>query len=266
MDQAATAETLLPFQESKPDAGSAELRSRMDEQGYLFFRGIVPLDTVMTVRREVLEQCAAAGWLDPAYDIMEAVVAPDMQPTSEGKPEYSAVYRKVLRLPSFHGLPAHPGLMAIAAKLLGGTVLVHPRRIGRMTFPNNVVATTPPHQDYYYIRGSVNTYSCWTPLGSCPISLGGLAVWPGSQRGGFIDHNVESPGAVGGCGVAVDPATVAWHTTDFEPGDAIFFHSYTIHKALPNLSRNRLRISTDNRYQRADDDIDSGALKPHFGL
>ena len=31
-------------------------------------------------------------------------------------------------------------------------------------------------------------------------------------------------------------------------------------------SGNRLRISTDNRYQRADDDIDSGALKPHFGL
>ena len=99
-------------------------------------------------------------------------MAPDMQPTSEGKPEYSAVYRKVLRLPSFHGFPAHPGLMAIAAKLLGDTVLVHPRRIGRMTFPNNVVATTPPHQDYYYIRGSVNTYSRWTPLGQLPDQSG----------------------------------------------------------------------------------------------
>ena len=35
-------------------------------RGILFFRGIVPLDTVMTVRRKVLEQCAVAGWLDPA--------------------------------------------------------------------------------------------------------------------------------------------------------------------------------------------------------
>src|ERR687893_442666 len=119
MDHAAQAETLLPFHESSATADAAELRARMDEQGYLFFRGIVPTDTVLSVRREVLEQCSAAGWLDPAYDIMDAVVAPAMQPTSEGKPEYTAVYRKVLRLPSFHGFPAQPALMAVAAKLLG---------------------------------------------------------------------------------------------------------------------------------------------------
>lgn len=267
MSQAATpAETLRPFVESDAATPAAELYARMEQQGYLFFRGLLPRETVLHVRRAVLEQCAAAGWLDPAHELIDAVVAPRMQPTSEGKPEYTAVYRNVLRLPVFHDFPAHPTLMAVATKLLGGDVLVHPRRIGRMTFPNNVVATTPPHQDFYYIRGSVDTYSCWAPLGDCPISLGGLAVWPGSQRNGFLDHTVESPGAVGGCGVHVDPAAVVWHTTDFEPGDALFFHSYTIHKALPNLSGNRLRISTDNRYQRASDDIDSGALKPHFGL
>ncbi len=135
-----------------------------------------------------------------------------------------------------------------------------------MTFPNNTVATTPPHQDFYYIRGSVQTYSCWTPLGACPMSLGGLAVWPGSHKRGFVDHTVESPGAVGGCGVEVDPATAVWRSADFEIGDALFFHSYTIHKALPNLSGDRLRISTDNRYQRPNDRIDPGALRPHYNL
>lgn len=263
---AAGTDRLLPFHESDTAAGAAELRARMDEQGYLFFRRLLPEQAVLDARRDVLEQCAAAGWLDPEHDIMEAVVAPGMQPTSEGKPDYMPVYRNVLRLPRFHGLPAQPALLALATKLLGGDVLVHPRRIGRMTFPNNVVATTPPHQDFYYIRGTVDTYSCWTPLGDCPISLGGLAIWPGSQRAGFLDHSVESPGAVGGCGVDVDPDAVQWHTTDFGAGDALFFHSFTIHKALPNLSGNRLRISTDNRYQRAGDDIDAGALKPHFGL
>jgi ectoine hydroxylase-related dioxygenase (phytanoyl-CoA dioxygenase family) len=243
-----------------------EMKARMDEMGYLFFRRLIPVDDVLAVRRAVLDFCAEAGWLDPAHDIMDAVVAPGMQPTTEGKPEYMAVYRKVLKHPLFHGFPAHPTLMGIAARLLGEAVLVHPRRIGRMTFPNNTVATTPPHQDFYYIRGSVDTYSCWTPLGDCPISLGGLAIWPGSQKRGYLDHNVHSPGAVGGCGVEVDPAQAIWHTTDFEIGDALFFHSFTIHKALPNLSSDRLRISTDNRYQRPDDQIDPDALKPHFSL
>ncbi len=265
-EAARTTEVVLPFVESDPSASAADLQARIDEAGYLFFRRLLPPDMVLEVRRDVLELCAAAGWLDPAHDLMDAVVASGMQPTSEGKPEYMAVYRKVLRSPRFHDFPCHPALMGVASKLLGSDVLVHPRRIGRMTFPNNTVATTPPHQDFYYIRGSVQTYSCWTPLGACPMSLGGLAVWPGSQKRGFLDHNVESPGAVGGCGVEVDPATAVWHTTDFETGDGLFFHSYTIHKALPNLSGDRLRISTDNRYQRPDDRIDPGALRPHFNL
>lgn len=256
-------DVLVPFVESDPNAPRDELRATMDEQGYLFFRGLVPAEDVLAVRRAVLEQCAAANWLDAAHDLMDAVVRPGQAPTTEGKPDYSAVYRKVLRLPIFHDFPTHQSMMRIAEVLLGPEVLVHPRRIGRMTFPNNTVATTPPHQDYYYIRGSVDTYSCWVPLGDCPISLGGLAVWPGTHKGGYIDHNVHSPGAVGGCGIAVEPGAATWHTTDFKIGDALFFHSYTIHRALPNLSGNRLRISTDNRYQRPEDPIDPGALKPH---
>jgi ectoine hydroxylase-related dioxygenase (phytanoyl-CoA dioxygenase family) len=90
-----------------------------------------------------------------------------------------------------------------------------------------------------------------------------LAVWPGSHRQGFIEHNVKHAGAVGGRGVPVDESQVEWYTTDYEVGDALFFRSYTIHKALPNLTKDRLRLSTDNRYQLSTDEIDPGALKPH---
>lgn len=257
---------LLPFVESDPGAGAPALRAVLAEQGYLFFRRLVPADDVLAVRRDVLDLCAEAGWLDPSRDPIDGVVAPGMQPTSEGQAPYMQVYRKVLRLPGFHDFPCHPALMQVAAKLVDGEVLVHPRRIGRMTFPNNVGATTPAHQDHFYIRGAVATYSCWTPLGACPIELGGLAVWPGSHTRGFIEHDQHIEGAVGGRGVPVDEAEAVWHTADFEPGDALFFHSFTIHKALPNLTRDRLRISTDNRYQRDGDAIHPGALLPHFNL
>lgn len=255
-----------PFIESDPAADPAELRAILDQHGYLFFRELIPGDDVLTVRRAVLSHCAEAGWLDPNYDLLEGVVAPGIEPTTEGQPPYMAVYRRVLKTPLFHDFPTHPTLMSIASVLIDGEVLVHPRRIGRMTFPNYTVATTPPHQDHFYIRGSVDTYSCWTPLGDCPITLGGLAVWRGSHRQGYIEHTEHHAGAVGGRGVPIDEAQAEWHTADFRAGDALFFHAYTIHKALPNLSGNRLRISTDNRYQRNGDPIEPGALKPHFNL
>ncbi len=263
---APVAEQYQRFVESDATASAEELRAVMARQGYLFFRGLAPAEEVLAVRQVVAEYCAEAGWLHPAHDPLEGVVARGVQPTTEGKPEYTAVYRKVLKHPLFHDFPTLPAPMNVARALLGDQVFVHPRRIGRMTFPNYTEVTTPPHQDYYYIRGSVNTYSCWVPLGDCPITLGGLAVWPGTHTGGYIDHTVHHPGAVGGCGVPVDPTQAEWHTTDYKAGDVLFFTTFTIHKALPNLTPDRMRFSTDNRYQRPEEDIDPSALKPHFSL
>jgi hypothetical protein len=255
-----------PFIETDPASDVATLESSLHENSYLFFRGLVPAEVILEVRRSVLQVCLEAGWLDPDHDLMDAIIAPGVTPTQEGKPDYANVYRKVLNLPNFHNFPDNPNLLHIAGKLLKISpeeVLVHPRRIGRMTFPNNKGATTPPHQDYFYIRGSVNTYSCWIPLGECPVSLGGLAVLPGSHRGGYLEHTVKYQGAVGGVGLPVDESTATWHTTDFRLGDALFFHSHSIHKAMPNLTDNVLRISTDNRYQSPQDKIEPDALLPH---
>jgi hypothetical protein len=260
-----TTTTLLPFLESDPHADPASLCAIMAEQGYLFFRRLIPAPDILRVRRAVLEHCAAADWLDPAADLEEGITRAGSPALTEGMPPYMAVYRKVLRTALFHDFPLLPPLMQVAGMLLQAEVLAHPRRIGRITWPNFTEATTPPHQDHFYIRGSVDTYSCWAPLGACPIELGGLAVWPASQKLGYLDHTAIHAGAVGGRGVPTAD-DVAWHTTNYEPGDALFFHAYTIHKALPNLSTNRLRLSTDNRYQRNGDAIDPGALKSHYGL
>lgn len=267
MTTTTTQTAFTPFVESRLSDGPNVLRATMRERGYLFFPGIVPADEIFAVRRDVLTLCAEAGWLDPTRDLMEAVANPAMEPTTEGQAEYNAVYRRILRqTPSFHNLPEYPALMAAAKTLLGTEdVLVHNRRIGRITFPKNTGATTPAHQDHFYIRGAVDTYSCWIPLGDCPITLGGLAVLNGSNHQGFIEHTEKFPAAVGGRGVPVaDDAD--WHTSPFQAGDALFFHAYTIHKALPNLTPDRLRLSTDNRYQRQGEDIHPGALGTHFDL
>ena len=259
-----------PLIETNPEADPDELRNKIQENSYVFFRGLIPAEKVLSIRRAVCEICLEAGWLDSNFDLMEGIIGPNVKPTQEGNPDYAAVYRKVLNLASFQQLPTHPKLLKIAGALLEinsgdcEEILVHPRRIGRLTFPNNEGATTPPHQDFYHVRGSVNTFSCWMPLGDCPTVLGGLAILAGSHRGGFVEQIVEFPKAIGGSGISQDKIQGTWHTTDFRMGDALFFHSYTIHKALPNLTSNRIRISTDNRYQLKKDKIDPGALLQHI--
>ena len=254
-----------PFIESRADESADALRARMNENGYLFFRDLVPAADVNAVRHDVLQLCQSAGWLDADKPLMDGIANPDVAALSEGQPDYMAVYRQILRLPSFHDFPNHPALLGAAAKIIDGEVLVHRRRIGRVTFPNNVAVTTSPHQDWFYIRGSEQTYTCWMPLGDCPLELGGLAVWPGSQHRGLLEHAAGSRGA-GGHQLAPEPPDSFWHSSPFEAGDALFFHSLTAHKALPNLTPNRLRLSTDNRFQLSEDEIHPASTQPHFGL
>jgi ectoine hydroxylase-related dioxygenase (phytanoyl-CoA dioxygenase family) len=258
-----------PFIESSASAPAEDLRALMAEHGYLFFRALVPGDEVLKVRRAALQLCDEEGWLDPDAELMEGRVRPGMKPTGEGQADYMKMYRKLLKTPLFHAFPDLPILRDVAAKLLDideNEVLTHPRRIGRVTFPHNVGATTPAHQDHFYIRGAVDTFSCWIPLGDCPMQLGNLAVWNGSHQQGFIEHTETIPGAVGGRGVPINESQADWHSSDFELGDVLFFHAFTIHKALPNLTENLLRVSTDNRYQSAQDKIEPDALLPHFNL
>ena len=265
MSTSATAQTNMhAFIESDANASPQELQARMDEYGYLFFRNLVPADAILTVRRNMLELCREAGWLDESRDLMEGAVKPGQEPLVEGQPEYMEAYRKIIRLPSFMAFAEQEPLQAVARKLLGDKIIVHRRHIGRITFPNHVYAPTPAHQDFYYIRGSVETYTCWVPLSACPQELGGLAVWPGSHKRGFMSHDANNPKAVVAVGIEVDENEAQWHTGDFGLGDALFFHSYTVHKALPNLTPNLLRLSTDNRYQREGDEITEGSLKPHL--
>lgn len=54
-----------------------------------------------------------------------------------------------------------------------------------------------------------------------------------------------------------------WHSTDYEAGDALFFPALTIHRALPNYTEDRLRLSLDNRYMLVGDKIAEHMLAPH---
>jgi ectoine hydroxylase-related dioxygenase (phytanoyl-CoA dioxygenase family) len=244
---------------------SSALRALLDEHGYLFFRGLMDTGVIWQLRLDILGACRDAGWLDPVRPLEEGVWNGEVT-CQENDPEYMEVYRRVLKLPSFQQFPFHPTFIDLAKTLVGGEVLMHPRRIGRITFPlkGDKVAVTPPHQDWSSVRGTPRTFTMWVPLGDCPRRLGNLAILDGSHRMQFQPH-VPMKG-IGNKGVVLDENAGVWHSADYMMGDFVVFHSYTIHQGLPNLSGRYLRLSTDNRYQLASEEVDPSSLRPHFNL
>jgi hypothetical protein len=250
------------FLESKDALGSPdELRNRARRDGYLFFRGLLKEDALLTVRRHILDLCRKAGWLEKGSDAMEGRAAPGVAYV-EPQPEFMKVYDEVMKLESFHSLAHDPAILDVCGKVFGEEVLVHARNIARIIFPQNAKFTTPAHQDYIYIQGTPETYTAWIPLGDCPKELGGLSVMVGSHRAGIF--KVKAAYGAGGSTIA-DELPYIWAEGDFKLGDFILFHSMTVHKGLPNLTASSIRLSVDYRYQGRSQPLVESSMQPHYG-
>ena len=240
-----------------------QLRRRLAAVGYLFFKGLQDAERLRDLRHDILGQLMVGGWLVAGTNVDDGIANVAAQCT-EGDPEYTDVYHKVQRLESFHRSAHWPEVLAVMTKVIGdGTVLPHPQKICRLWFPQYTEHTTPTHQDYVHFQGSFDTYTCWAPVGDCPIELGGLAVLPGSHLPRQIKPHHFSLGA--GL-LAIDESDLSgdWHTTNYEAGDTLIFNSLLAHRALPNETADRMRVSLDNRYQSVHIPIAEQMLTPHL--
>lgn len=254
---------IAPFADSADLVGdAAALAARASTDGYLFVSGLLPSADILDLRERILEVCAAQGFLAPDSGPGSGLARPGVR-YREGDPEYMAAYDDIQRLESFHALAHHPRLLAVLRAVLGEDVLVHPRNIARVMFPQHAEYTTAPHQDYVHIQGAPDTWTAWIPLGDCPVELGGLEVLAGSHRLGLLP--IHPAGGVGGVGVELAGLTGTWHGGDFRAGDALFFHSLTIHRAAVNRTPSSVRLSVDYRYQGVSQPIVADSLLPHFG-
>ncbi len=240
---------------------AAALRERARRDGTLFFRGLLPVEPVRELRAQVLAVCEQHGFLQAGSALEDALAAPGVR-WREGDAEYMAAYDEIQRLEAFHALAHQPELLAALETLLGEAVLVHPRNIARVMFPQNNAFTTPPHQDYAHIQGTEETWTVWIPLGDCPRLMGGVEVLVGSHRGGV--RPVHAAQGAGGLGVATDDPDLSWAGGDFRCGDALFFQSLCVHRGVPNRTPERVRLSVDYRYQGVSQPVVASSLLPHF--
>ena len=248
----------------------ARLRARADDQGHLFFRGLLPAQDVLRVRAEMLAVVEQFGWRAPGQHALGGMIdveALNRVAEVELRTDIgvsAAAYAAVQKLESVHRLPHHPKLLSLYETLFGGRVLVHPRHIARMITPHHAMVPTPPHQDFPLIQGTDQTWTCWLPIGDCPRAMGGLTVLRGSHRKGCLP--IEPARGAGRIAAQLCPSESDWVAGDFACGDVLTFPSYTVHKALPSQVTDQIRLSMDVRYQPADQAVEHKSLLPHCNL
>lgn len=268
----ATPVTKSLFVDSTPLLSDPEaLRARGAENGYLFFKKFLPADEILALRAEMLAIVDKYGWRQKGQDALGGLIDYDAinQVTDEAMHRTDVgvtaeAYHDTQRLERFHRLPHHPKLVSLYRTLFGRDVLVHPRHIARMVTPHKFMVPTPPHQDFPYIQGSANTWTCWFPVGDCPRSMGGLTILRRSHLKGYLP--VQPAKGAGGFAVPLCPTETEWVEGDYEIGDILTFPSHTVHKALRCQFKDRIRLSLDVRYQAIDEPVESRSLMPHCPL
>jgi ectoine hydroxylase-related dioxygenase (phytanoyl-CoA dioxygenase family) len=241
--------------DSAPLARDREaLRVRAARDGCLLLRGIPGPEAVAPLLGLAREVAESLGFLLPKPAGRSAPLArPGAVLTGTGydDPRWLTLQQRVIGDPRFAAVGDHAALLAVLAALLGGPVLTRRGDICRLVLPNAPHLTTPPHQDHWYTGGTPNLWTVWIPLTNTPLALGPLAVLPGSHVGGLLPHDGQGAGRQGVR--IIDDARFA--AVPLAAGDSILFNCLTVHRALPNVTRRRVRLSVDYRYQPAGEPI-----------
>ena len=231
------------------------LRAAMEEKGYLLLRGVLDRDLVLEARRQLLEVLAEEGALDPNAPLMDAVCKDD-------KGGFRGGSNRLTEAPAFVELVQSGNLIKFFEKFLGGEVRPFDYRWLRVVPPGG---TSPAHYDVVYMgRGTLNLYTTWAPLGNVTMEMGPLAILEGSHRWERVKEtygrmDVDRDNFAGS--FSTDPVELVdkhggqWKTGEFEMGDILVFGMFTMHASVRNES-NRLRLSSDTRYQLASEPVD----------
>ena len=242
------------------------LRQRMAEDGYLFMRDVLNQEVVMAARREILEKLASIGEIDTTnHPLIEGIASGQ----SERRRVDIKQFNKGLRVGEAIRALVHRGnVIRFYEKFLGGEV----RSLDYIWLRTvKVGGATGSHYDWVYMgRGTQNLYTTWIPIGDVLKIEGTLLILENSHKlealkntYGAMDVDRDVDGPYAGGWFSRNPLEVQerfgsrWLTTDFKVGDMLVFTMHTMHCSLDNCSPvNRIRITSDTRYQLASEPVD----------
>lgn len=234
---------MKPFRDScATGLAPQDVQDHLHRHGYVLIRSLIPRKDLDHLLGEITQILAASGWLLPGYRALERAANPAAA-CGETDTSFKPVYERVFSLESFHALAHHAVLRSVMQMLTGPGLLIHPKPVARLIFPNCERFIIQPHQDHLAIGGDTDCFTAWMPLHDCPAELGPLRILEGSHHGGFRSAD-PATGTV-----AIDRDTEDdWAGGAIYAGDVLIFHGLTVHCASPNTST-QMRISMDCRFQ-----------------
>ncbi|HUS33673.1 MAG TPA: phytanoyl-CoA dioxygenase family protein [Kofleriaceae bacterium] len=215
------------------------LGARAREDGFAYLPRALSAATLAPLRTLVDQELVQRGWLVDGHS------DPALRLGRWDDARWHAFLATIMASHEYKELATHPELLALLRAVLDAEPTPCAGDVCRLVSPNALDLTTPPHQDAAYLTPTL--WTAWLPLRACPLELGPLAVLPGSHRDGVRPHAPLGSDGVIGITTSLDDAR--WQTSDLEEGDVILFSALTVHRALPNVTANRLRVSVDFRYE-----------------
>ncbi len=172
--------------------------------------------------------------------------------------------------PAVFDLLTHDRLLDVVEGILGPEIVSNPVQHVRMKPPGRLLgpersrsylaARVPWHQDLGVLLPEADTstiLSCWVAVTDADEENGCMQVVPRSHRQDLHDHCPSEPQTgIPEHLLAVDDAV----TLPMRAGSVLFFGQNLIHGSLDNTSADRVRISTDLRYQP----LGQPSGRPHF--
>jgi ectoine hydroxylase-related dioxygenase (phytanoyl-CoA dioxygenase family) len=227
------------------DLDSVSIMEEMETYGYVFIRDLMPKEDLDQLLCEMIAIASEDGWMKEGSSPSDRLADP-AKTCFEPESRYKQAATRAFCLERVHALAHHPVLTGVMKQLVGPRLLVHPKPIARMIFPNCPGALLHAHQDNSGIAGSSESYTVWMPLHDCPQNQGTLEIMEASHRYGLqcSDGYIHREAAQGG----------EWVGGRFNAGDVAIFHSLTVHSSTLSTA-NQLRFSVDCRFQSYDEAV-----------
>ncbi len=237
------------------DAVEACVRAAADSaarDGFVVLRGAVHADALSALATTAFAAACDEGLLTPDGAMVPASATEPWRGDAFTDPRWLRLQQQILPTRAFTSVGDSPAILRVLAALFGEGVTTRRGDICRLLAPNAPAHTTRPHQDHWYVGGSLQVWTAWVPLRDCPMDTGGLAVLSQAQDTGLLPHSSLGD-ARQGCAVASD---ARWYSSDLLAGDVVLFNCLTVHRSWHNLHPTQPRMSVDYRYQPASARLD----------